>query len=73
MLNPDYIQNTFLLTLWKFQDISITQILREINFEDSRSAKSNIFAILGALTFVNVVDFSLQNVQIFRRLKNQNP
>ena len=26
-------------TVWKFQDFCITQILREINFEDSRSAK----------------------------------
>ena len=30
-------------TLRKFHDFSITQILREINFEDSRSAK---YAIL---------------------------
>ena len=26
-------------TVWKFHDFSTTQILREINFEDSRSAK----------------------------------
>ena len=26
-------------TVWKFHDFSITQILREINFWDSRSAK----------------------------------
>ena len=30
-------------TVWKFQDFCITQILREINFMDSRSAKSAIF------------------------------
>ena len=29
-------------TGWKFHDFSITQILREINFWDSRSAKSAI-------------------------------
>ena len=29
-------------TVWKFQDFFITQILREINFEDSRSANSAI-------------------------------
>ena len=29
-------------TLWKFHDFSINQILREINFWDSRSAKSAI-------------------------------
>ena len=36
----------------KFQDFSITQILREINC-----------AIFGALNFVNLVNFSLQKVQ----------
>ena len=30
-------------TVWKVKDFSITQILREINFGDSRSAKSAIF------------------------------
>ena len=29
-------------TVWKFQDICVTQILSEINFGDSRSAKSAI-------------------------------
>ena len=36
-------------TLWKFHDFSITQILCEINFWDSRSAKSVIFSHLKAL------------------------
>ena len=35
-------------TVWKFHDFSITQILREITFEDFRSAKS---AILKHLDF----------------------
>ena len=35
----------------KFHDFSITQILREIKFEDSRSAKSSIFPHLEALKF----------------------
>ena len=38
-------------TVWKSQDFSIAQILREINFEDSRSAKSAILAHLEALNF----------------------
>ena len=38
-------------TLWKFHDFSITQILREINFGDSRSAKSAILTHLEALNF----------------------
>ena len=31
------------LSMWKFHDFSINQILREISFWDSRSAKSAIF------------------------------
>ena len=38
-------------TVWKFHDFSITQILREIKIEDSRSAKSAIFINLEALNF----------------------
>ena len=36
-------------TVWKFQDFSVTQILREINFRDFRSAKSAILTHLEAL------------------------
>ena len=36
-------------TVWKFHDFAITQILREINFGDSRSAKYVIFTHLEAL------------------------
>ena len=51
-----------ILTVWKFQDICITEILHEINFGESRSAKTAVFAILGALDFVILVNFSLQEV-----------
>ena len=37
--------------MWKFHDFSITQILREINLGDSRSAKSAISTHLDALNF----------------------
>ena len=37
--------------MWKFQDFPITQILREINFEDFKSAKSAILTHLEALNF----------------------
>jgi len=57
-------------TVWKFQDFCITEILREINFEDSKSAKSAVFAILGAVNFVHLVNFSFQKMQKF--IKNQN-
>jgi len=39
-------------TVWKFQDVSVIQILREINFRESRSSKTAIF---GALRFINLV------------------
>ena len=46
--------------MWKFQDFSVTQILREINFGESRSSKTaGFFSILGALSFVNWVNFKL--------------
>ena len=35
--------------MWKFQDFSATQILREINFVESRSSKTAHFAIFFAL------------------------
>ena len=38
-------------TVCKFHDFSITQILREINFRDFRSAKSAIWTHLEALNF----------------------
>ena len=38
-------------TVWKFQDFTITQILREINFWNSRSTKSAIFTQSEALNF----------------------
>ena len=44
---PDYIWEWN--TVWKFHDFYITQILREIKFWDSRSAKSAILTHLEAL------------------------
>ena len=43
--------DTVLNTVWKFHDISITQILREINFWGCTSAKSTIITHLDALNF----------------------
>ena len=56
--------------MWKFHDFYITQILREINFGESRSSKTAIFAIQGALNFVDLVNFTFQKVQ--KLIKNQN-
>ena len=41
----------FRYTVWKFKNFSITQILRESNFGDSSSVKSDIFTHLEALNF----------------------
>ena len=37
--------------VWKFHNFSITQILREINFWDSRSAKSAFLTHSAAMNF----------------------
>ena len=58
--------------MWKFQDFSITQILREINFEEARSCKTADLAILGALKMIDLVDFSLPKMQKFMKIKIQN-
>ena len=58
--------------MWKFQDFSITQILREINFGDSRSAETAVFAILGAVNFVHLVNFSLEKEHKFIKIKIQS-
>ena len=48
-------------TVWKFQDISVIQILREINFGQFRSCKITVFADLGALNLVNFVISAFKN------------
>ena len=50
-------------TVWKFQDFSVILILREINFGEFRSSQTAVFAILGALNFVDLGNFNLQIVQ----------
>ena len=50
-------------TMWKFHNFSVTQILREFNFGESRIAKSAVFAIFRALNFVHLVNFRLQKVK----------
>ena len=41
-----------------FMENLITQILREINFAGSRSTKNAVFAILEAVKFVHLENFS---------------
>ena len=47
----------------------ITQILREINFGESRSSKTYIFAILEALNYAALVHSTIQKVQKFTETK----
>ena len=60
-------------TVWKFHDFSVIQILREINFGDSRSAKSAILKLSEALnlTFYEFLPFLKTENQIkkFRALE----
>ena len=51
--------------MWKFQDTSVNQTFCEINFEESRSSKSAVFAILGSLKIVNLLNFNLLKLQKF--------
>ena len=46
--------------VWKIQYFCTTQILREINFGDCRSAKTAVFAILRAVKIVHIINFSLK-------------
>ena len=45
--------------MWKFLDFSIAKNLREIDFRDSRSAKSTIVTILQAPNFLLLVIIAL--------------
>ena len=58
--------------MWTFCDLSITQILREINFGESRGCKSAVFGIIGALNFANLVNFNLQKLQKCLKIKIQS-
>ena len=61
-----------LCTVWKFHDFSVTQILREINFGESKSSKTAVFVIFWALKMIYLADFSLQKVQKFIMIKIQS-
>ena len=53
----------------KFSDFSITQILREINLGECRNSKSAVFAGFGALTFFDLVNFSI--LKVHKIINNQ--
>ena len=57
-------------TVWKFQNFSVIQIFRETNFGRSQGSKKAVFAIFGALTFINLINFRLQKVQKCMKIMN---
>ena len=61
------------ITVWKFKDFYITEILREINFVDSRSAKSAILTHLEALNFDFYKFVHFWKVEIHQIKKIQSP
>ena len=50
---PDVLEGKH-TTVWKFQDFSVIQILREINFYESRSSKDVVLTIFWALNYVDL-------------------
>ena len=60
-------------TVWKFQDLCIIQILCEINFEDSRSAKLAISTHLEALNFDFHEVLHFLKVEIYQVNKIHSP
>ena len=52
------------ITVWEFQDFFITLIFREVNVEESRSAKSSILTHLEALNcdFYEFVHFNEDDI-----------
>ena len=56
---------------WKFQNFCVIQILREINFGESRSCKTAFLAIFRALNFIDLVNSSLPRMQKIMKMKIQ--
>ena len=52
ILNSQFCNDCLYLIVWTFHDFSVTQILREIIFGESRISKIAVFAILGALKMI---------------------
>ena len=60
-------------TVWKFQDFPVTQILREINFQESRRSETAVFAIFRVLNFVNLVNCRLSKSAKIHKNQNSEP
>ena len=57
----------------KFHDFPITHILREINFRDSRSAKSAILPHLQTLNFDSYAFLYFLKAEMYQNSKIQSP
>ena len=60
-------------TVWKFYDFPITQILCEINFEESGSAKSAILTYLEAVNFDFYEFLHFQKAEIYQNNQIHSP
>ena len=63
--------NSCWYTVWKFQDFSVIQILREVKHGESRRSKTAVIAIFGAMNCVNLAIFSFQKLQKCMKIKIQ--
>ena len=59
--------------MWKFQDFSVIQILREINFGESRSSKNAVFAIFRGSEFSYFGNFWLSKSEKINENQNSEP
>ena len=55
--------------MWKFQDFSLTQISREINFGDFEAPKTAILTIWAALNFEFLGIFDIFKREFFQKSK----
>jgi len=74
VLGPQFGKSSNLLAEWKFHDFTVTQLLREINFWDSRSAKFGISTHFEALNldfyeFLNLLKAEITQINKFRAPK----
>ena len=56
----------------KFQDFPVIQILREINFRQTRSCKTAVFVIFKAVNYADLVNSNLQNMQKVTKIQIQS-
>ena len=71
-LSAIFLPISYLVTVCKFHEFSITQILREINFRESGSAKSAVLTNLEALNFEFYEFLHFLNAKIYQITKIQS-